>query len=261
MGKLLLNSLYSLVLFAAFCLGGAATAQAECPGGQVASAATEGRCCWPGQTYDLSTSACTGSPACPGGMVAQGTECIAAAQSGGGGGGQGGGLEIMEHGAAPAAGQAGHQTVPVGQAPSAYQTTPVAVPAQQQPVTYESRRRTGLIVTGSILFGISYLIAVLVAVGDEDGLWAIPVAGPFIKMDIIDDDGSAASYGYVAFTLWGLVQAVGLTLLTLGIVLRREVPVRAGLDLDGEPGGLALNPLFNMDEHGATGGLSLIGDF
>ncbi|MBW2463532.1 MAG: hypothetical protein JRH11_17915 [Deltaproteobacteria bacterium] len=258
MGKLLLNSLYSFVVLTAFCVGGAATAHAECPGGRVASAATEGRCCWPGQSYDLAASACTGAPACPGGMVAQGNECVAAAQSGGA---QGGGLEIMEHGAAPATGQAGHQTVPVGQAPSAYQTTPVAVPAQQQPVTYVSRPRTGFIVTGSILFGISYLIAVLTAVGSEDGLWAIPVAGPFVQMRLLSDTDTFANYGYVGLTLWGLVQAVGLTLLTLGIVLRREVPVRAGLDLDGEPGGLALNPLFNMDEHGATGGLSLGGDF
>lgn len=248
MGKVLLNSLFTLVL----CAGAAATAQAECPDGRVASEATQGRCCWPGQGYDLTASLCTGAPACPAGLVAQGDDCIAGAQAGGG-------IQIMEHGSTGATTQPAPQTVPVQQAPAAYQPVPVTAPLQQQPVTYVSRPRTGMIVGGSIMFGVSYLIAVLTAVGFEDGLWAVPVVGPLAQMANID--GDASGYAYAGLTFWGIVQAAGLTLFTLGIVLRREVPVRAGLDLDGQPGGLALNPMINFDEHGGTGGLVLDGDF
>lgn len=46
-----------------------------CEGGRVASAATAGACCWPGQT--AASGACAGTPAsCPTGYVVRATECV-----------------------------------------------------------------------------------------------------------------------------------------------------------------------------------------
>jgi formylglycine-generating enzyme required for sulfatase activity len=43
----------------------------ECASGLISNADTSGHCCWPGQYWVASTSACTGVPRCPVGQVAQ----------------------------------------------------------------------------------------------------------------------------------------------------------------------------------------------
>jgi serine/threonine-protein kinase len=47
----------------------------SCPLGQVASAATAGRCCWPGQTSAPGATACAGPARCPVGFTAAGDAC------------------------------------------------------------------------------------------------------------------------------------------------------------------------------------------
>ena len=54
---------------------GSARAQA-CAEGRVASEATAGRCCWPGQVWAPASGTCSGAPACPGPFVAQGDTCV-----------------------------------------------------------------------------------------------------------------------------------------------------------------------------------------
>lgn len=54
-----------------------ATAEAQCASGRATSPATAGRCCWPGQRWDVAYGRCSGPPTCPRGMGAAGEDCIA----------------------------------------------------------------------------------------------------------------------------------------------------------------------------------------
>lgn len=60
----------------------AAAAAQDCSGGRVASAATQGRCCWPGQEWSDARGRCSGPPLCPVGLVPAGDECVAEAGAG-----------------------------------------------------------------------------------------------------------------------------------------------------------------------------------
>ena len=54
-----------------------ALAQAQaCMPGLVASDATAGHCCWPGQSWSEYAARCTGAPACPAGFAGAGNECV-----------------------------------------------------------------------------------------------------------------------------------------------------------------------------------------
>ena len=50
-----------------------------CPMGKVASAATAGQCCWPGQRWALDARTCTGRPQCPMDMVVSEQRCACSA--------------------------------------------------------------------------------------------------------------------------------------------------------------------------------------
>ncbi len=126
-------------------------------------------------------------------------------------------------------------------------------PGGRQIVGYRSRPRIGLMVSGLVMFGVSYGLAAAVGAGAEDGRFFIPVIGPLLAMD--DNAG-----GRVLGTMWGLIQGVGLTMAILGIALRRQVPIYA----DAEPleRGVALLPYFAPEAGGgAGGGLTLSGAF
>jgi hypothetical protein len=53
------------------------TARAQCAEGRARSAATAGRCCWPGQRFSTERGRCEGAPSCPSPLVAHGDACIA----------------------------------------------------------------------------------------------------------------------------------------------------------------------------------------
>jgi hypothetical protein len=53
----------------------AGEARAQCPRGQEINADTAGKCCWPGQAWSKSRSACIGIPSCPPGYKAKGEGC------------------------------------------------------------------------------------------------------------------------------------------------------------------------------------------
>lgn len=52
----------------------AAPAEPACREGRVR---TEGRCCWPGQTFSAADHVCSGAPRCPEGLVEHGEACVA----------------------------------------------------------------------------------------------------------------------------------------------------------------------------------------
>jgi hypothetical protein len=113
-----------------------------------------------------------------------------------------------------------------------------------QPVPYgyhpETRARKGLVITGSVLFGVCYILSTLVAAADNgstydynsgtyqttsyEALW-IPVIGPFIQAG---KDNNANGDGQM-FVLDGLAQAAGVTMLVLGLAYPRKILVRNDL--------------------------------
>jgi hypothetical protein len=102
----------------------------------------------------------------------------------------------------------------------------------------EERVRKGAVVSGSILFGITYGYSLLVAAigedidSDDNGAapLAIPILGPFITMKNSD----SASLNYL-LALDGLAQAAGAALLIHGIVSPRAVLVRNDLGVAFAP--------------------------
>ncbi len=55
----------------------AVVAEAACADGQTRSDDTRGHCCWPGQAWSGTKTACVGAPACPAGSRADGESCAA----------------------------------------------------------------------------------------------------------------------------------------------------------------------------------------
>ncbi|MCB9624760.1 MAG: hypothetical protein H6723_15715 [Sandaracinus sp.] len=83
------------------------------------------------------------------------------------------------------------------------------------------RMRIGLLASGAAVFAVSYGMAAALAL--EDGInvpnrLVVPLVGPWISMNAAD--GSVGRLGY-AFA--GLTQAIGLTLLILGVIPRTYV--------------------------------------
>lgn len=122
----------------------------------------------------------------------------------------------------------------------------------------ESRVRTGFIVGGAVTFGALYLISVLVGAaitdvnrglgGKESGeLLYVPVAGPFLQMI-----NTESSTGNVTLAIDGAGQALGATLLIVGITSPRTVLVRNDL------GQVRIMPM-RMGQSG--GGIGLGGTF
>ncbi len=102
--------------------------------------------------------------------------------------------------------------------------------------TLVERRRKGLIITGSILFGISYGISLSVAAGDEYsnpyGWLALPVLGPLIASTQLKDcsegdfscDDKGAERGFLMFDT--LTQGAGATMLILGLAYTKKVMIQ-----------------------------------
>jgi hypothetical protein len=99
----------------------------------------------------------------------------------------------------------------------------------------ETRVRKGKVISGSIVFGVTYLYSSFIAAigqdissetGDDHGLgWLfIPVLGPFLEM--METDSTTAHY---ILALDGIAQAAGVTLLVTGLMYPKWVLVRNDL--------------------------------
>jgi hypothetical protein len=242
-------------------LGVASTASAQCAEGRVANDQTQGRCCWPGQSWNPETALCTGPPACPAGRVAQGEDCVLSA----GVGAAPGAGTVQVQGQAQQTDASGVPQAPAGygqqqqqpqqqQQGTYYQATPTQ-PVQTPPMRTVTRPRTGLMIPGFIMFGAGYGIAVAVALTEcyECGWFAVPFAGPMIMMKELDSFDPAIAY--VGLAAWSLVQTAGVVMAILGLTLKREVQVRADL---GNGRSIALQP---WETPGGGGGLRLLGEF
>ncbi len=115
----------------------------------------------------------------------------------------------------------------------------------------EERPRTGLVVGGAVLFGVTYLITALIGsvasdLNDKDGKWLLlPVAGPFVYSTTVDS-ATAKTWLYID----GLAQAGGVTMFILGLagrkmLIRNDVASKVQI----------------MPMIGKTNGLSLIASF
>lgn len=100
------------------------------------------------------------------------------------------------------------------------------------------RTRTGLVLSGSIVLGVSYAISVSDAFSTEGetGWLAVPVAGPFIMSSQLECDTEfrfdcEPSLSRELLILYGIGQLTGATLLTIGIAATKEVLVRDGSEL------------------------------
>jgi len=116
----------------------------------------------------------------------------------------------------------------------------------------EERPRTGLVIAGAVIFGVSYLSAVfvwyldfIVASGDSE-LWGllIPIAGPLVLVPSADEE----LVPLLVFDF--LAQATGMTLFVLGLAAQRKVIIYADAERRTE---LALVP--------SIGGLAFQGRF
>jgi len=122
----------------------------------------------------------------------------------------------------------------------------------------DTRVRTGFVVGGAVTFGVLYLLSVLVgaaitdtnrALGEKERgeLLYVPVAGPFLQMM-----NTESSTGNVMLAIDGAGQALGATLLIVGITSPRTVLVRNDL------GQVRIMPM-KMGQSG--GGIGLGGTF
>jgi hypothetical protein len=103
-----------------------------------------------------------------------------------------------------------------------------------QPIPYgyhhETRVRKGLVITGSVVFGVLYLYSTFfAAVGSDAGTnklgWmAVPVVGPFLETS----ETSSATLQYI-LVLDGLAQAAGVAMLFGGFMYPKHLLVRNDL--------------------------------
>lgn len=170
-------------------------AHAQCAGGRVATAATRGRCCWPGQFYSPEYGRCDGPPSCPAGLVASGNDCVAE---------------------------------PVSASPV---VTTTLVPVVAYPTRRVRQPIWALAISGAALFTVMYVAHISVAVGigsrsDDVGYQAIPFAGPWVCLAACSDPGDFIA----ALVASGVIQLAGLTMTILGLAVQVEHEVRAELD-------------------------------
>ena len=130
--------------------------------------------------------------------------------------------------------------------------TPVASPAPAPPLPYaywparlkyrdgepvpmgyhvEKGPRTGLIIAGSITFGVLYGLAVLVAsdshsTDEAKAMW-VPCVGPFIAAASLKDQNSGGAAMFLV--LWGLGETAGVAMLIGGILGTKTELVRNDL--------------------------------
>lgn len=131
------------------------------------------------------------------------------------------------------------------------------VPPGYHPVT---RTRTGLIVGGAVLFGVTYLFSALAAAVASDAnpgqtnplasLW-VPAAGPFIQMF---QSGNSAT-GSLVLGLDGLCQAGGIAMFAIGLAVPKTLLLRN--DVASSAPHLAFAPILGS----GRSGMGLIGTF
>jgi len=131
------------------------------------------------------------------------------------------------------------------------------------PTGYHKRTkiRTGLVVGGSVMFGVTYLTTIFVAgigqlindippEGTKDfGPLLIPFVGPFIGIGTT----KPSTGGTFGLSMLGVLQTGGLAMFICGLALPRTVLVRDDI---GKPS-LTVTPTFGVN----SGGLSLTGAF
>lgn len=115
----------------------------------------------------------------------------------------------------------------------------------------EERTRTGLVVGGAVLFGVTYLITALIGsiasdLNDKDGKWLLlPVVGPFVY-STTTESSTAKTWLYID----GLAQAGGVTMFIVGLagqkmLIRNDVASRVQvLPMIGRTNGLSLIATF-----------------
>jgi hypothetical protein len=246
-----------LVGVGAWGLVGRAAAQG-CEGGREVGARTDGRCCWPGQSWSRDAGVCTGVPDCPEGTTADDATCVPALVSACTEG-RVATAETLgrccwpgQHWNAPDAicegpprcpptlvedGDSciasGAATIPAAEPALPSSTTTVVGPAYgapggaEPPPTSLERETQSVIwlqVTGILTWATAYLAgigitAAIGASGGEVGILAIPFAGPWICFAACIEPGPYAP----ALVADGVVQLAGTVLFVLGSVLQTEV--------------------------------------
>jgi hypothetical protein len=221
-----------------------------CGEGLVATDATDGHCCWPGQAWSEERERCTGAPRCPRGWEARGSFCIRG--------------EVVSETKAPTA-RAVEKPAPPSSPPSVERAEPPLAtevePAprkertrdntldlatrmklldlyfdaqNRKPVEYnggpipagwhlDSRVRKGLIIPGSIMLGVSYSISAYVALtlpACRQGYaltGLVPIVGSLISS--LSEGSDCWSYPGTSL-LFGLLssghQIAGLTMILVG---------------------------------------------
>lgn len=106
------------------------------------------------------------------------------------------------------------------------------------------RRRTGLIVSGAVMFGAPWISTLLAGVAVEEGAVAIPVIGPLLYL------GRGFRAADTMLVLDTLLQGTGLTLFILGMVMKRRYVEYYGENDDGRQWSL-------LPQVGTTNGLQL----
>jgi hypothetical protein len=208
---------------------------AACPAGKQVGPDTGGECCWPAQVWSNAQHRCVGIPQCPAGLLAQGEECATASNS-----------------APPAP----PQDAPVQAPPSLTDTRGVRlIDGIEVPPGHHLERhpRKGLWITGTILFGAGWLLALLADVGA--GIYAgavtngnnclsyvsqtvwIPLVGPAIAVGgqdrlVRDARNPVPCTTEVAYAVGvpiaifdTVLQVAGVTMFVLGLTLKQTVVV------------------------------------
>jgi hypothetical protein len=119
---------------------------------------------------------------------------------------------------------------------------PVPMNPDDPPPGYhtESRARSGLVVGGAVMFGISYVLSALGAVsGQASGSTEyaplfIPVVGPFVALGsthalVATNDGlqqAGRALGAIGLVFDGVIQVAGVSLIVVGFAVPRSVVVR-----------------------------------
>ncbi len=91
-----------------------------------------------------------------------------------------------------------------------------------RPVIYVPRRRWNLFAIGAGVFGSTWLGNVYSAINSEEWLGVIPLVGPWLMLS--NDNGLGTN---ILLGLDGAAQAAGVTLMLLGVLLKKQVPAYA----------------------------------
>lgn len=239
-----------------------ARAQVECADGRVASEATGGRCCWPGQTFSEQHGRCAGPPRCPEGWVAEGDTCLQARTT----------ATTVRPAQPPpfvapdAAGGAGGLLWP---------REPDLESAVVDPIVVEGTD-DGILALGLALFGAGYLGGVLMGLADESarncadfsgpfgftptgcGSWPltlIPVAGGMAgTLASFTSSRQSVTLGVTVGPIVGIVQIVGIVFLTYAIAVptRDVVP-----SIEVGDARVSLSPYGGSDAGGLVIGVEL----